>query len=101
MPLTDRALEVLGEAGQFSSGRNFVFPSQTGKPLSNSTLSKPCRDNEFGAVPNGFCSIFRDWCGETGQRRDVAQQALAHVIKSKYRQLASSLVCRIVTEIQS
>lgn len=83
VPLSGRALEVLSEAGQFSSGSQLVFPSPTGKPLSNATLSKLCRDNAIGAVPHGFRSSFRDWCGETGQARDVAEQALAHVIKNK------------------
>ena len=31
----------------------------------------------------GFRSSFRDWYGETGQPREVAEQALAHVIKNK------------------
>ena len=83
VPLSGRALEVLREAGEFSSGCKLVFPSPRGKPLSNATLSKLCRDNAIGAVPHGFRSSFRDWCGETGQPRDVAEQALAHVIKNK------------------
>ena len=83
VPLSGRALEVLREAGEFSSGHKLVFPSPRGKPLSNATLSKLCRDNAIGAVPHGFRSSFRDWCGETGQPRDVAEQALAHVIKNK------------------
>ncbi len=83
VPLSGRALKVLREAGQFSLGGKLVFPSPTGKPLSNATLSKLCRDNAIGAVPHGFRSSFRDWCGETGQPRDVAEQALAHVVKNK------------------
>ena len=83
VPLSGRALEVLREVGEFSSGHKLVFPSPRGKPLSNATLSKLCRDNGIGAVPHGFRSSFRDWCGETGQPRDVAEQALAHVIKNK------------------
>ena len=70
-----RALEVLKEAGEYSSGRKLVFPSPTGKPLSNATLLKLCRDNAIGAVPHGFRSSFRDWFGETAQARDVAEQA--------------------------
>ena len=83
VPLSSRAVEVLREAGEYFSGGKLVFPSPTGKPLSNATLSKLCRDNAIGAVPHGFRSSFRDWCGETGQPRDVAEQALAHVIKNK------------------
>ena len=83
VPLSERALEVLIEVGEFSSGGKLIFPSPTGRPLSNATLSKLCRDNAIGAVPHGFRSSFRDWCGETGQPRDVAEQALAHVVKNK------------------
>ena len=73
----------LREAGEHSSGGKLVFPSPTGRPLSNATLSTLCRDNAIDAVPHGFRSSFGDWCGETGQPRDVAEQALAHVIKNK------------------
>ena len=66
VPLSGRALDVLREAEEFSSGRKLVFPSPRGKPLSNATLSKLCRDNAIEAVPHGFRSSFRDWCGETG-----------------------------------
>ena len=83
VPLSVRALKVLREAGEFSSGHKLVFPSPRGKPLSNATLSKLCRDNAIGAVPHGFRSSFRDWCGETGQPRDVAEQALAHIVRNK------------------
>ena len=83
VPLSGQALEVLREAGEYSSSRKLGFPSPTGWSLSNATLSKLCRDNAIGAVPHGFRSIFRDWCGETGQARDLAEQALAHVIRNK------------------
>ena len=56
---------------------------QRALPLSDSTLSKLCRDNGIGCVPHGMRSSFRDWCGDTGQSREVAEQALAHVIRNK------------------
>ena len=34
-------------------------------------------------VPHGMRSSFRDWCSETGVRREVAEAALAHVVKNK------------------
>lgn len=71
------------EAARISDGGELVFPSPTGKALSNATISKLCRDNAIGAVPHGFRSSFRDWCGETGQPREVAEQALAHIVKNK------------------
>ena len=60
VPLSDRALIVLAEAAQFSSGNDLVFPSPTGIALSNATMSKLCKDNAVGAVPHGFRSSFRD-----------------------------------------
>ena len=83
VPLSSCAVEVLRKAREYFSGGELVFPSPTGKVLSNATLSKLCRENAIGAVPHGFRSSFRDWCGETGQARDVAEQVLAHVIKNK------------------
>ena len=41
------------------------------------------RENGIKAVPHGFRSSFRDWCGETGQPREVAEAALVHVIANK------------------
>ena len=44
------------------------------------TLIKLLRDLGVNAVPHGFRSSFRDWCGETGKPREVAEAALAHVV---------------------
>ena len=32
------------------------------------------------ADPHGFRSSFRDWCAEQGERREVAEACLAHVV---------------------
>ena len=83
VPLSDAALAVLDEARQYADGSGLVFPSQRGRPLSDTTLSKLAKENAIGAVPHGFRSSFRDWCGESGQPREVAEAALAHVIENK------------------
>ncbi len=83
VPLAPRALAVLDEARQLSRGEGFIFPSATGKALSDATLSKLIREQGIQAVPHGFRSSFRDWCGETGQPREVAEACLAHCVKSK------------------
>ena len=36
----------------------------------------------MGCVPHGMRSSFRDWCGETGVSREVAEQALGHEIRN-------------------
>ena len=83
VPLPPRALAVLDQARQLSHGQGLIFPSVTGKPLSDATLSKLIREQGIRAVPHGFRSSFRDWCGETGQPREVAEACLAHAVKSK------------------
>ena len=83
VPLAPRAVAVLDEARRFSHGEGLIFPSVAGKPLSDATLSKLLREQGIQAVPHGFRSSFRDWCGETGQPREVAEACLAHAVKSK------------------
>ena len=67
-----------------------VFPSPTGRVLSDSTLSKLLRELGVGAVPHGFRSSFRDWAAErTDVPREVCELALAHVnsdrVEAAYR----------------
>ena len=80
VPLSVAALGVLTAARELSDGTGLVFPSQRGKALSDMTLSKLMRDRGIKAVPHGFRSSFRDWCGETGVAREVAEACLAHAI---------------------
>ena len=57
-----------------------MFPSPTGRVLSDSTLSKLLRELSIGAVRHGFRSSFRDWADErTDVPREVCELALAHV----------------------
>ena len=81
VPLGTRALEVLGEAEEFADGSGLLFPSSSGKQLSDSTLSKLLRELGVQAVPHGFRSSFRDWCADTGQPREIAEAALAHTVR--------------------
>ena len=84
VPLSQRALEVLHEARGLADGSGLVFPSPTGRALSDSTLSKLLRELGIDAVPHGFRSSFRDWCGECSNApREVAEAALAHVVRNK------------------
>lgn len=34
-------------------------------------------------MPHGFRTSFRAWCGDTGVDREVAEAALAHVVRNK------------------
>jgi integrase len=85
----------------------FVFPSVTGKMLSDMSISAVMRrqqedaeakavaaGQELGragwrdrttgrpAVPHGCRSTFRDWCAERGVDRDLAEICLAHTVGS-------------------
>ena len=82
VPLTLRAVDLLDEAAGYQENE-LVFPSATGRPMSDATLSKLIRELGIKAVPHGFRSSFRDWCGDTGQPREVAEAALAHTIRNK------------------
>ena len=82
VPLSDRAVEVLREAEAIRQNVR-VFPSATGRAMSDSTVSKLVRELGIEAVPHGFRSTFRDWCGEmTSTPREVAEAALAHQVGS-------------------
>ena len=98
VPLSSRTVEILLEAQRLSNddtgaeedshaqtnGSDLVFPSPTGRILSDNTLSKLLRDLKIDAVPHGFRSSFRDWAAEcTDAPREVMEAALAHIVKDK------------------
>ena len=80
VPLSLRALEILEEARELADGSCYIFPSTTGREMSDATMSKLLRENGVEAVPHGFRSSFRQWAAErTNLPREVAEEALAHV----------------------
>jgi len=86
IPLSSAALDVFRRAQGYREARSeLVFPGQRGgKPLSDMTLTKICRDMEIPAVPHGFRSSFRDWVAEkTDFDGETAEMALAHAIGNK------------------
>ena len=90
VPLSPRALAVLGEAKALAGGSGLVFPSPTGKQHSRAAISKLVQQLDIGAVPHGFRSSFRDWAAEcTDASREVCELALAHVntnaVEAAYR----------------
>ena len=84
VPLTAAALDVLRRAREISDGSPLVFPSpvKPGNPLSDMSLTKVTRDCGLAerTTVHGFRSSFRNWCAETGKRRQDAEAALAHVV---------------------
>ncbi|MXX87205.1 MAG: tyrosine-type recombinase/integrase [Acidobacteria bacterium] len=90
VPLSTRALAVLGEAKALAGGSGLVFPSATGRKHPRAALSNLARQLDLGAVPHGFRSSFRDWAAEcTDAPREVCELALAHVntnaVEAAYR----------------
>ena len=83
VPLSRQAVSVLERAKEFHDGSGLVFPSVTGKVMSDSTLSKMIRELKIGAVPHGFRSSFRNWCAETNVDREIAEAALSHTIRNQ------------------
>ena len=83
VPLSPRALEVLGEARKLHNG-DLVFPSPNGKRQGDATLSKLLRDLGIAAVPHGFRSSFRNWAGElSGASHEACERALAHTVRNQ------------------
>ena len=83
VPLAPAALQVLDEAREIADGSGLIFPSPTGRPLSAMTLTKLLRENGVQAVPHGFRTSFRTWCGDTAVAPEVAERALAHAVRDK------------------
>ncbi len=81
VPLSEHAILILRGMAEVRSS-DFVFPGQAlNKPLSNMALTMLMRRMKVDAVPHGFRSAFRDWCGdETSFPREIAEAALAHQV---------------------
>jgi integrase len=81
VPLSSPALNVLRQMKGLTDGE-FVFPSASGKPLSNMALEMVLRRMKIeDATVHGFRSSFRDWAAEcTHFPNEVCELALAHVI---------------------
>ena len=80
VPLSDAALAVLREALRYRDDSGLIFPSVTGREMSDMTVSKLIRELGVDAVPHGMRSSFRQWAAErTNVPREVCEMALAHV----------------------
>ena len=81
VPLSERVMEILAEARNLDDGSGLVFPSRSGRPLSDMTHRKLLRTLGIDCVPHGFRSSFRDWAAEqTDAPHAVMEAALAHVV---------------------
>jgi len=80
VPLSPRALQILDQLAQVRHS-SFIFPGRRGdRPASNMMMAMVIRNMAPDYTVHGFRSSFRDWCGETGKPRELAEAALAHVV---------------------
>ncbi len=86
VPLQPQAIALLNSL-QTSVGSNKVFPSASGKPLSDLTLNQLMRgmrergELTVNAVPHGFRSTFRDWAAEqTNYPDEIRKAASGHTV---------------------
>lgn len=85
VPLSRQALHLLTQARELADGAELIFPSPTGLVLSDSTLSKLCREIKLGCVPHGMRSSLRDFLAESGAPGDISEMILAHVDPDRVR----------------
>ncbi len=86
VPLQPQAIALLKSLPMIA-GTNIMFPSPSGKPLSDMALSQLMRGmRERGeltveAVPHGFRSTFRDWAAEqTNYPDEIRKAASGHTV---------------------
>jgi integrase len=81
-----RDLIVISKQTRTSSaeiGQYLLFPSATGKPLSDMAMAKLMKDNGYKERPHGFRSSFRTWMEEqTDASYEVKETAIGHKVGS-------------------
>lgn len=80
IPLTEEALQVI-RAAKLSDDQQLVFPSPTGKTLSDATMSRMMEREGIAYRPHGFRATFRTWVEEQSDTSfEVAEAVLGHVV---------------------
>lgn len=81
VPLCTQALTLLQEQPRYR-WTHLIFPGlKRGTTLSDATIRAAIRRCGFpDATAHGLRSTFRDWCGETGKPRELAELALSHAV---------------------
>lgn len=86
VPLQPQAIRLLQKLPKMA-GSNIIFPSPTGKALSDMALSQLMRrmkkigELTVEAVPHGFRSTFRDWAAEqTAYPDEIRKAASGHTV---------------------
>lgn len=80
VPLTDEAFAIIEKAKRIEKN-GFLFVGNSGKPISDMTLSKFMRDRGIVYRPHGFRSSLRDWIAETTSTPfEIAEFTLSHSV---------------------
>jgi integrase len=91
VPLSRQAMELLRQmqavrpkANARKASGEFIFPgANPGRPLNNESMFYLTKRLTGGAATtHGFRSSFRDWCGDHGVERELAELALGHAFGS-------------------
>ena len=80
--LNGTALDVLAKARRIASGRGWVFPGRDGGPVGHGGPRRVFRKLGAAGTVHGLRSSFRDWAGEAGVAREVAEACLSHQVGS-------------------
>jgi hypothetical protein len=80
VPLTPAALKVLEGMTRRGDDALIFAGRERHKPISDMSMTMLMRRMGCNAVPHGWRSCFRDWAGDHGWPRDLAEAALAHTL---------------------
>jgi len=80
VPLNDECLKIIEEAKSASSSK-FLFPSPSGKAMSDASMARLMEREGYTYRPHGFRASFRTWVEEqTDTPFEVKEAALAHKV---------------------
>lgn len=83
IPLTSEAAAVI-HAAKLKESQDLLFPSPTGKVLSDATMSRLMEREGLDYRPHGFRATFRTWVEEkTDTPFEVAEAVLGHVVEGE------------------
>lgn len=83
VPLSSHAIKLLRGLPVFE-GVDLIFPAPRMGVMTDMAMTAVMRRHGLEAVPHGFRSTFRDWCGDrTHFPRDLVELALAHELENK------------------
>jgi integrase len=92
---TEKIVEKIDSPFVFVGGRG-ADAKAAGKPMRNASLWMLMQRAGGEATTHGFRSTFRDWCGENGVDRELAERCIAHKVGSDAENAyaRSSLIAR-------